>query len=75
MDDTVTEGTARHIQRGLYLAERDQADAVLILLNTPGGLVSATLDILQAMSASNVPIITYVNPQGAIAASAGAFIL
>lgn len=75
LDDTVTEGTARHIKRGLQLAERDQADAVLILLNTPGGLVSATLDILQAMSASNVPIITYVNPQGAIAASAGAFIL
>lgn len=73
--DTVTEGTARHIQRGLYLAERDQADAVLILLNTPGGLVSATLDIIQAMSSSNVPIITYVNPQGAIAASAGTFIL
>ncbi|MDD4335267.1 MAG: nodulation protein NfeD [Desulfotomaculaceae bacterium] len=75
IDETVTEGTARHIQRGLRMAEKNQADAVLILLNTPGGLVSATLDILQAMSASNVPIITYVNPQGAIAASAGTFIL
>lgn len=75
VDDTVTAGTARHIQRGLHLAERNQADAVVILLNTPGGLVSATLDILQAMSASNIPVITYVNPQGAIAASAGTFIL
>lgn len=75
VDDTVTEGTARHIKRGIYLAERDQAEAVLIILNTPGGLVSATLDILQAMSASSVPIITYVSPQGAIAASAGTFIL
>lgn len=75
VDDTVTEGTARHIQRGIYLAERDQAEAVLIILNTPGGLVSATLDILQAMSASKVPVITYVSPQGAIAASAGTFIL
>lgn len=75
VDDTVTAGTARNIQRGLRIAERDRAEAVLILLDTPGGLVTATLDILQAMSASNVPIITYVNPQGAIAASAGTFIL
>ncbi len=75
VDDTVTAGTARHIQRGLELAEKNHADAVVILINTPGGLVTATLDILQAMSASNVPVITYVNPQGAIAASAGVFIL
>lgn len=75
VNDTVTAGTARQIQRGVRMAERDQADAVLILLNTPGGLVTATLDILQAMSASSVPVITYVNPQGAIAASAGTFIL
>ncbi len=75
VDDTVTAGTARHIRRGLQLAERNQADALVILLNTPGGLVSATLDILQAMSASDIPVITYVNPQGAIAASAGTFIL
>lgn len=75
VDDTVTTGTARNIQRGLRIAERDQADAVLIILNTPGGLVTATLDILQAMSASNLPVITYVYPQGAIAASAGTFIL
>lgn len=75
VDDMVTAGTAKHIQRGLKLAENNSADAVIILLNTPGGLVTATLDILQAMSASNIPIITYVSPQGAIAASAGVFIL
>ena len=47
---------------------------MVILLNTPG-LVSATLEIIQDMSASNLPVLTYVNPQGAIAASAGTFIL
>ena len=71
----VTSGTARNIQRGLRLAEKEQADAVVILLNTPGGLVSATLEIIQDMSASSLPVLTYVNPQGAIAASAGTFIL
>ncbi len=75
VNDMVTAGTAKHIQRGLILAEKNSADAVVILLNTPGGLVTATLDILQAMSASNIPVITYVGPQGAIAASAGVFIL
>jgi len=75
VDDTVTAGTARHIRRGLQLAENTRADALVILLATPGGLVSATLDIIQDMSASDIPVITYVNPQGAIAASAGTFIL
>jgi len=75
VSETVTAGTARHIQRGLQLAEGNQAEAVVILLNTPGGLVSATLDIIQDMSASNIPVITYVSPQGAISASAGTFIL
>lgn len=75
INDTVTAGTARHVQRGIRQAERDGAAAFVILLDTPGGLVTATLDILQAMSASEVPVLTYVNPQGAIAASAGTFIL
>ncbi len=75
VDDTVTAGTARHVIRGLRLAEKSGAEAVVILLNTPGGLVTATLDIIQAMSASTFPVITYVSPQGAIAASAGTFIL
>ncbi|MEG3071712.1 MAG: ATP-dependent Clp protease proteolytic subunit [Candidatus Syntrophopropionicum ammoniitolerans] len=71
VEGTVTEGTlTRNIQRGLRLAEQNQVDAALIILNTPGGLVSATLDILQSMSASNIPVITYVNPPGGIAASA-----
>ncbi|MGI6452097.1 MAG: NfeD family protein [Syntrophomonadaceae bacterium] len=75
VENTVTAGTAKHIKRALQLAAEKEASAVVIMLNTPGGLVSSTLDIIQAMSASNIPIITYVSPQGAIAASAGTFIL
>lgn len=75
VENTVSTGTARYIERGLDLAEQNQAEAVVILLDTPGGLVTATLDIIRAMSASRVPVITYVYPRGAIAASAGTFIL
>ncbi|MDD4168737.1 MAG: nodulation protein NfeD [Desulfotomaculaceae bacterium] len=75
VNETVTAGTAKHISRGLETAASDGVEAVAIMLNTPGGLVTATLDIIQAMSASEVPIITYVGPQGAISASAGTFIL
>lgn len=75
IDNTVTAGTTRYIQRALDRAESNNADALVIILNTPGGLVDATLEIITAMSASAIPVITYVYPQGAIAASAGTFIL
>ncbi|WP_283409772.1 NfeD family protein [Anoxynatronum buryatiense] len=75
VDDMITAGTTAQIRRGIQEAEDRQADALVILLNTPGGLVDATLDIVSLMAESRVPVITYVSPQGAIAASAGAFIL
>jgi len=75
IEGTVTAGTSRYIIRGLEQAARNQADAVIIYINTPGGLVSSTLEMIQAISASPVPVITYVQPQGAISASAGTFLL
>ncbi len=75
VEGTVTAGTTSHIQRGIEKAEDDGAEAILILLNTPGGLVNATIDIISSMISADVPIITYVHPQGGIAASAGTFIL
>lgn len=75
VEGTVTAGTTSHIQRGIEKAEEDGAEALLILLNTPGGLVNATIDIISSMISAEVPIITYVHPQGGIAASAGTFIL
>jgi membrane-bound serine protease (ClpP class) len=55
-------------------AEEEGAAAVLIELDTPGGLVSATRDILQSMLNARVPTIVYVTPRGAWAMSAGTFI-
>ncbi len=75
VEGMVTAGTTSHIQRGIKMAEEEGAEALLILLNTPGGLVNATLDIVSDMINADVPIITYVYPQGGIAASAGTFIL
>ena len=75
IEGTITEGTVLDIVEGLQEAEQMGAEAVLIELDTPGGLVSSTLKITEAILNLDVPVITYVAPRGAIAASAGAFIL
>lgn len=63
------------LARAVQQAEREQAAAVLIRLNTPGGLLDATRSINQKILSSPVPVITYVGPSGARAASAGFMIL
>ena len=75
VEGMITAGTTAFITRAVEEAGIQGTDALVILLNTPGGLVDATLDIISAINTSEVPVITYVAPQGAIAASAGAFIL
>lgn len=65
---------ANYIERGLREAEARHAAAVVIRLDTPGGLDSAMRDIVQDMIACQVPVIVYVAPPGARAASAGMFI-
>jgi membrane-bound serine protease (ClpP class) len=75
VEGMITPGTAAIIERGVQEASVRNASALILILDTPGGIVDATLKILSVLSSSDVPIITYVTPQGAIAASAGAFIL
>ena len=75
IEGTITEGTAVEIVEGLREAQETGAGAVLIELDTPGGLVESTLEITEAILNLDVPVITYVAPKGAIAASAGSFIL
>ena len=75
IEGTITEGAALDVMEGLQEAEEMDAEAVLIELDTPGGLVSSMLKISEAILNSEVPVITYVAPKGAIAASAGSFIL
>lgn len=65
----------RQIVQAIEAAQAKQAAALVIRLDTPGGLVSATRNIIQTMIASPVPIIVYVAPSGAHAASAGTFIV
>ena len=56
------------------MAEREGAAAVLIILDTPGGDLTATLDIVQLFRRATLPIIVYIAPQGAQAASAGSIV-
>lgn len=62
------------IERGIEEAEEQGAEALVIMLNTPGGDVELTKTIIQAMIAADVPVVVYVAPRGARAASAGTFI-
>ena len=64
----------RYIDRGIDNAEDHQANAVIIRLDTPGGLVTSMEDIVKRILAADVPVIVYVWPSGGKAASAGTFI-
>jgi len=66
---------AAHCDEDVEAAQAKQAVALVVRLDTPGGLVSATRNIIQAIMASPVPVIVYVAPSGAHAASAGTFIV
>src|SRR5215216_3732990 len=63
-----------YIKRGIQTAERRNAEVLIIQLNTPGGDLLTTLDIIGAIRASTVPVVVYVAPKNAIAGSAGALI-
>jgi len=65
----------RQVSRAIEQARRDNAVAVLIQLDTPGGLVTSTRDIIRDIMISPVPVIVYVAPSGARAASAGTFLV
>ena len=64
----------RYLDRGIDAAEDEQGEAVVIRLDTPGGLISSMNGIVKRILSSEVPVIVYVSPQGGQAASAGTFI-
>jgi membrane-bound serine protease (ClpP class) len=66
--------TQDYVTDAIDRAEDEGYDAVVILLDTPGGLDSSMREIIKREIAATVPVIVYVHPQGARAASAGAFI-
>ena len=73
-DNDVNPVTRDYVSEQLDRANDDGYDAVVIELDTPGGLVDSMEDIVQAELASKVPVIVFVSPAGAEATSAGAFI-
>lgn len=75
VDSVVHPITTEIISHALAQAKATGAELVLIRLNTPGGLLDATREIIQKIVASPVPVVTYVTPSGGRAASAGFFIL
>ena len=75
VDGMVHPITAEILQRAIAQGQREGAVAILVRLNTPGGLLDATRKIEQTLVASPLPIITFVTPSGGRAASAGFFIL
>ena len=72
--DAITSGTAEYIEAGIVRAQQERFDALAITLDTPGGHLDATRDIVQKMLGSAVPIAVWVGPAGARAGSAGVFI-
>ena len=73
--DTIQPISEQYISRGIARAADIHADAVLIELDTPGGLLDSTRDIVHDILASPSPVIVYVAPSGSRAGSAGFFIL
>jgi membrane-bound serine protease (ClpP class) len=75
IDGAIGPATSRYVVRGLEAARQAGSRVVVLQLDTPGGLDSAMRDIIRAILASPVPVVSYVGPPGARAASAGTYIL
>lgn len=75
LSDQITPASAEVITSAIDRAEREQAAAIIIELNTPGGLDTSMREIISRIDTSRVPVIIYVAPSGARAASAGFLIL
>lgn len=74
VDGPISTATADYVSRGTRLANRENSEAIIIQLNTPGGDVSATLRIMETLENAEVPVIVHVWPRGGMAASAGTLI-
>ncbi len=73
-DDTIQSVSARFVSRAIDTATEDGAQLLIVELDTPGGLYSSTEDMVEDILASGIPIVVYVSPSGAHAASAGTFV-
>ncbi len=74
IDGAIGPATSDHVLRGFAKAQAASADLIIVQMNTPGGLDQAMRDIIQTILASDIPVVSYVGPKGARAASAGTYI-
>lgn len=74
IDATINPATAEFIHRAIARAEKSKAECLIVHLNTPGGLLKSTRNIVGDMLETEVPVIVYISPSGADAGSAGVFI-
>jgi membrane-bound serine protease (ClpP class) len=74
VSDAISPGVAEYIKDGIASAEKDEASCVIIALDTPGGLAESMRQIIQDILGSEVPVVVFVSPAGARAASAGVMI-
>jgi membrane-bound serine protease (ClpP class) len=74
INDAITPAIADFIKRGIEQSVKDKAECLVIQLDTPGGLDLSMRDIIKEMMNADIPIVVYVAPSGARAASAGVFI-
>jgi membrane-bound serine protease (ClpP class) len=75
IDNAITTATAENIDEVIKAGNKLNVQAIVILLNTPGGQLEATFKIIELIEASEIPVISFVYPSGAKAWSAGTFIL
>jgi len=73
-DGTIMPPMLEYIKRGIETADQRNAEVIIMQLNTPGGSISVMSDIVEAIGKSKVPVVIYVSPKDAQAASAGALI-
>lgn len=73
-NEAITPVTVRFLERCLDQAAARDAECLVIVLDTPGGLVESTRQLVKAVLASDVPVVVFVAPPGARAASAGVFV-
>jgi len=74
-DGPVAPPMVAYIERSLKIAEQRGADLLVLQLNTPGGSVDAMNDVVQSIRLSDIPVVVYVAPRGAMAGSAGTVIV